>query len=134
MRRKAAGRKKIGKSRHPHKANCIIVESVQPKPEKIDCYRYWKVDVSTENKLNYRRIHGTSLSIIFMNPFLASPFKRICNHLFCRDINGSKCIPYDNSFEGEGREKYKDVPPEHEIMVTLLLCIYNHLVELAAVI
>ena len=31
MRSAAAGRKKIGKSRQPHKANCIIVESVHPK-------------------------------------------------------------------------------------------------------
>ena len=30
VRRKAAGRKNIGKSRQPHRANCIIVESVQP--------------------------------------------------------------------------------------------------------
>ena len=27
----AAGRKNIGKSRHPQRANCIIVESVHPK-------------------------------------------------------------------------------------------------------
>ena len=31
VRRIAAGRKKIGKSRHPQRANCIIVESVHPK-------------------------------------------------------------------------------------------------------
>ena len=31
VRRNAAGRKNIGKSRQPQRANCIIVESVHPK-------------------------------------------------------------------------------------------------------
>ena len=34
VRRKAAGRKNIGKSRQPQRANCIIVESVHPKTWK----------------------------------------------------------------------------------------------------
>ena len=79
----------------------------------------WKVNVS----ISYNRPPD------HFTPPLLTRFNQ--NHLLCRDIDGSKCVPYDNSFEGEGRKKCKDVPSEHEITVKVnFMVVFDHLMIL----
>ena len=67
---------------------------------------YRKVKAAPQSKLHYCWVCPTKhlATTVVIN------HKSSYHHLLCGDIDWRKCVPNDDSFEREGREKCKDVP------------------------